>query len=201
MNTLRRAFFLALTGVAFSCGASSEPTTVPPSNTSDQLEITISSVTLADDCGTGPSASVSASQSMAEDMDVSSRSAGAAMKVAAGDRACEQSTIQLRIANGEADAATVRIRTIEVIDENGQRVAELTARDPSRWVGDSYQAWDEQVAAAQTLEVSYALSAPYVARGATYTVRVTVAAGDSERTLEQRATLEAEASMPPDAVT
>lgn len=49
--------------------------------------------------------------------------------------------------------------------------------------------------------MSYALSAPNVMRGATYTVRVVIGAADGERTLEQKTTLHAEASLPPGVVT
>jgi hypothetical protein len=199
IKTLRPALFLAL--VTAACGASSEPdTTTPPTNAHDQVEISIASVTLADDCGGGPSAGFA--QPPAAEHEGPSQ--GAAMKsqaISAGDRACEQSSIQLRIANPTDEASSIAIQTIEVIDASGARVAELTSRAPSRWVDSAYQAWDEQIAPNQVLQVSYALSTPYLARGASYTVKVTLATGDDQRTLEQKTTLQAEASLPPDAVT
>jgi hypothetical protein len=123
------------------------------------------------------------------------------MDISAGARACQQSSIQLRVANGTAESAKVVIQKVELLDDSGAPVGELTAREPSQWAGDTYQAWDEQVAPSGELQVSYALSAPNVMRGATYTVRVTIVTGDGERTLEQQTTLEAEGSLPPGAVT
>ncbi len=196
MNTLRPALFVALSAVAWSCGPSSAPHTTPPNNTREGVDVTISSVTLADDCGTGPT--TQPSEPAAAEVD--EPSAGARSQVMA-DYACEQSSIQLRVANDSADGSTLSIQKIELIDDRGTLVAELTSRSPSRWADDTYQEWDERVAAHETLQVSYALSAPAVARGATYTVRVTVATNEGEETLEQRATLEAEASLPPDVVT
>ena len=196
MNTLRPALFLALSAVAWSCGPSSAPSTTPPTNTREGVDVTISSVTLADDCGSGPMTEPS-EPAASRSADVS---AGAALREA-GDRACEQSSIQLRVANATGDESTLAIHKIELIDDSGTLVAELTSRSPSRWANDTYQEWDERIAAHETLQVSYALSAPYVARGATYTVRVTVATAEGEETLEQRATIEAEASLPPDVVT
>jgi hypothetical protein len=192
--------FSTLLLVFAACGASSEPdTTTPPTNTHDQVEISIASVTLADDCGGGPTEAFADPPAAAAD--VPARGAAMKSQAHAGDRACEQSSIQLRIANGTDAASQVAIQKVVLVDEGGAVVAELAPREPSLWVDSAYQAWDEQVAPSQVLQVSYALSAPYVERGATYTVRVTMATGDGERTLEQKTTLEAEASMPPDAVT
>jgi hypothetical protein len=124
---------------------------------------------------------------------------GASMSMA--KRACEQSSIQLRVANSTTTASKVTVQKVEVLDEQGNLVAELTPREPSRWADDSYQTWDEQVAASETLAVSYALSAPNVMPGATYTVRVVIGSSEGERTLETKTTLEAEASLPPGVVT
>ena len=74
-------------------------------------------------------------------------------------------------------------------------------RDASQWANDTYQAWDQHVGPNQVLQVSYSLSAPSASPGSTYTVRVTIAAGDGERTIEQKTTLQAEASLPAGAVT
>jgi hypothetical protein len=204
MMHVRSTLFLALAAAVASCGGSPQPDTTPPHNKADKLDVTIASVTLADDCGTGPTAVPPvADVEAASEADEPARSLagpGSYSRVA-GDRACEQSSIQLRVANGSKAESKVAIHKIEVVDESGEVVAELTARAPHRWDGDTYQAWNEAVAPSETLQVSYALTAPYVARGATYTVRVTVGAGNDERTLEQKTTLEAEASLPPDAVT
>lgn len=201
MKTIRPVLFLAAAALAWSCGGAADPDTVPPTNKATTLEVSIASVTLADDCGTGPTAIPSEPAATMDEAAGGSMGGASAKSQAYGDRACEQSSIQLRVANSTDAASKVVIQKVEVLDDAGTVVAELTPRAPSRWDNDAYQAWDEQVAPSQVLQVSYALTAPYVMRGATYTVRVTVAAGDDERTLEQKTTLEAEASLPPDAVT
>ncbi len=202
MMTLRPVLFLAISSLSLACGGSKAPDTTPPVAAS-AVEVSIASVTLADDCGTGPTTvppEPAPAAAMAEPAagDVAQ---GASAKMSLARRACEQSSIQLRVANATGAAAKVAIQKVELIDGSGATIGELTPRDPSRWSDDSYQAWDEEVAATQVLQVSYALSAPLVVRGATYTVRVTLAAGDDKRTLEQQTTLEAEASLPPGAVT
>ncbi len=199
MNIIRPVVLLALAGLASSCGSTAPPTTSPPTETRG-LDVSIASVTLADDCGTGPTQAPAAAPADDASAHVGDREmSGVSMSQA--KRACEQSSIQLRIANGTADASHVAIQRVELIDAAGDVVAELISREPSQWADDMYQAWDEQVAPSAVLQVSYALSAADVTRSGSYTVRVTVAAGGDARTLEQRTTIEAEASMPPDAVT
>jgi hypothetical protein len=109
--------------------------------------------------------------------------------------------LQLRVENGTGAPATISIRKIEIVDQRGTTVGELTAREPCRWTDDAYQPWDEQIGADQIMQVSYALSQPFVHAGESYTVRVTVAAGDDERTVERRTMIEAPASLPPGVVT
>ena len=171
-------------------------------------DLSIASVTLADDCGTGPTAEppVAEAGSMQQPAgpagERESMSKGSARASMSGDRACEQSSVQLRVANGTTAASAISIKKVEVLTESGDVIGELQWRTPSRWVDDAYQAWDEQVAPSQVLQVSYSLTAPGpVLPGSTYTVRVTVAAGDGERTIETKTTLQAEASLPPGAVT
>lgn len=205
---------LALAAITLSCGgspaspigplSSSPPPTSPVSPTAEagRVDITISSVTLADDCGTGPSTrpearSIEAERSSSQKIAPPSAGARASM----GDRACEQSSVQLRVANGTKAPSTVTIKKVQVLEESGTVLGDLTARAPSYWTGDAYEAWDGKVAPDQVLQVGYALSHPAVRPGGTYIVRVTIASDAGDQTLEQRATLEAEASLPPGAVT
>lgn len=197
---------LLLATFTFSCsGKAATPKTPPISNvpTSGQVELAIASVTLADDCNspptTAPAAPVEAA-ARSQKPSPDGVSAGASL-AEMGDRACEQSSVQLRVANGTAALSTIAIKKIELLDEKGAVLRELKARDASQWTNNSYQPWNQQIDADQILQVSYALSAPSALPGGTYTVRVTVAAGDGERTIQQKTTLEVEASMPPDAVT
>lgn len=186
--------------VGVACSAGPARTPKPDPNT---VDVAIASVTLADDCGGGPTTAppiaVAPQAQAAEQASAQKISAGASLSQA--KRACEQSSVQLRVTNGTAAPSAIAIQKVELLDESGAAIADLAARAPSRWSDDTYQAWDERVAPSETLQVSYALSAPLVQRGATYTVRITIATGDGERTIEQRATLEAEASLPPGVVT
>lgn len=213
MKTIRPVLFLAISAAALACGSSSEPDTTPPKNppkVAAAVEVSIASVTLADDCGTGPTQAPPADEPVqtAQAPAASQTQAGASAKRVApgssmsmGDRACEQSSIQLRVANTSGADSKVVIQKIEILDGDGTMVGELTPRAPSKWNNDTYESWDEQVAAGSTLSVSYALSAPSVSRGATYTVRVIVAADGGAQTLERPVTLHAEASLPPGVVT
>jgi hypothetical protein len=198
--------FLLSSLLFVACGSSSGPDTTPPKNPS-KVDVAIAAVTLAEDCGHGPTMPPApddppAAPQASQDRASSTVAAGASMSMA--KRACEQSSIQLRVANATTTAAKVAVQRVELFDSSGTKVGELTPRDPSRWSADDYQyaSWDELIPANGTLQVSYALSAPSVSRGATYTVKVVVTAGDGgERTLEQTTTLEAEASLPPGVVT
>jgi hypothetical protein len=199
----RMTLSLLLATFALSCTSKATPTKAPPiSNTPPpaNVEVSIASVTLADDCNSPPTTAPAEAAARSQRPPPDDVTAGASL-AEMGDRACEQSSVQLRVANGTSAMSTVAIKKIELLDENGAVIRELTARDASQWTNNSYQPWNQQIDAAQTLQVSYALSAPSALAGGTYTVRVTVAAGDGERTLQQKTTLEAEASMPPDAVT
>jgi hypothetical protein len=200
MKIIRPSLFLAIVASLSACGASTAPKTEPPVQ-NDAVDVTIASVTLADDCGTAPTA-IPEEPAASMDQPMGDMAGGyASSSQASGKRMCIQSSIQLRVANGTDAPSKVVVQKVELVDESGEVIGELTTHDPSRWDDDAYHAWDEQVAPSETLQVSYALSAAGVSRGATYTVRVTVAAGADERTLEQPVTLEAEGSMPPDAVT
>jgi hypothetical protein len=216
MTFLRSSLFAVVTALVASCGGSQTPPTQEPPITRPPdpeptvkvggLDLSVASVSLADDCGGGPTGAPVAAELAQERKsndggDASITEEGQAAKMAAGDRACEQSTLQLRVANTSGAAAGITIKKVEVVDDSGAVVGELTPRAPSQWTGDTYAAWDEQVAPAQTIQASYALSAQPLGRGATYTVRITVASGDAQETVERKVTLEAFAEMPPDVVT
>lgn len=195
--------FLVSSFLFVACGSSSAPVTTPPKNL-PKVDVAIAAVTLADDCGSGPTMPPAEDEAPQASQDRASTTVSAGASMSMAKRACEQSSIQLRVANTTTGAAKVAIQRIELYDDSGTKVGELTPRAPSRWSATdyTYASWDEQVAANETLQVSYALSAPGVSRGATYTVKLVVTAGDgNERTLEQKTTLEAEASLPPGVVT
>lgn len=194
---IRMTLTLALAAFTLSCGggAGTSPRKPDPNPTPGQVDLSIASVTLADDCGSPPSTAPTAGEMVRPE----DRSQFASQT--AGDRACQQSSVQLRVANGTAEPSTITVKKVELLDESGAVLRELTSRDASQWANDTYQAWDQKVGPNQVLQVSYSLSAPSASPGSTYTVRVTIAAGDGERTIEQKTTLQAEASLPAGAVT
>lgn len=206
---IRSTLPLALLALATSCWRGSKtPTPGQPDPKPGAIDVSIASVTLADDCNQPPSTTpppLSAAKQASAEPDSSSQSPVAgpsASMMEMGDRACEQSSVQLRVASGASEASKLAIKTIELLDENGAKLRDLTPRDPSLWSENGYVPWDQQIAPQAVLQVSYALSAPFATSGGTYTVRVVVTAGDgTDRTLEQKLTLEAEASLPPGAVT
>ncbi len=196
--TLRTTLLAAL---AVACGGGKSPS--PHKPVPNTVDVAIASVTLADDCSTGPTTPFPAQTSRASkpstefaDMDM-----GEAASMSQAKRACEQSSVQLRVVNGTKATSDISIKKIELVDESGTVLRELTPREPSKWTGDAYTAWDGKVDAAQTLQVSYALSEPSVSAGGTYTVRVTIASAEGDKTIETKTTLEAPASLPPGAVT
>ena len=199
MITLRSTLLASLAVFAACGGGKHPPTNKPAANV---VDVAIASVTLADDCGTGPMTRPPAPTSMnrkpstefADDM-------GEAASMSQAKRRCEQSSVQLRVSNGTAAAADITIKKVEVVDDSGNVVGELTPRDASKWTGDAYAPWDGKVDAAQTVQISYALSQPSVSAGSTYTVRVVIGSADGDKTLETKTTLEAPASLPPGAVT
>ena len=201
MTLLRSTLATALAAVAISCGGKSPPPT--PKVVPNTVDVAIASVTLADDCGTGPTTSPpvqARAQRPSPEMGFGDAPAGA-RSASMVQRMCEQSSVQLRVTNGTAAASDVSIKKIELLDESGNVLRELTPREPSKWTGDAYQPWDQKVDAAQTLQISYALSEPSVSAGGTYTVRVTVASASGDNTIETKTKLEAPASLPPGAVT
>lgn len=191
MTLLRTTLLASFAVFAVACGGAKvqqPPTNKPVPNT---VDVSIASVTLADDCGTAPTTMPPPRSSMRQkpSTEFADMAEGASMSMA--KRRCEQSSVQLRVENGTAAASDISIKKVELIDESGNVLRELTPREPSKWTGDSYEPWDGKVDAAQTLQISYSLSQPEVSAGGTYTVRVTLASAEGDKTVETRTTLEA----------
>lgn len=196
---------LATLGCSSSSTTSANPPPAPPPPTprAGTVDIAIASVTLADDCGTPPRTPPVRTASAVPAAESEPPAPGAmadvhsTQRIAAGSRACQQSSVQLRVVNDTNASATIAIKKIEVLSDHGEVVGELTARDASQWNADAYQPWDQSVGAKQTVQASYAVSRAPVSPGSTYIVRVTVATAEGDKTLEQKTTIEAEASLPP----
>lgn len=162
------------------------------------VSVELAAVTLADDCGDAaqPARPTTLAQGEARE------SAGAAMMCAEGAdcgmpaRSCDATSMQLSIRGSKTKATTIRVKKVELLDADGRFLEELTARKPSRWADDGkYIAWDETVAANQTVAASYLLRAPnwtkvaknrWEAHTKKFQLRVTVIVGDSEQTIEKQ---------------
>ncbi len=126
-----------------------------------------------EDGGLAVSAEI-ASVSLANDCPTSGLTDSAAPGLVAGDCAiaatncgfCQQSTLQLDFKAGAArpnssDAAVVEVVTVRILDASTNRVLdEVSARAPTQFVNDRFQAWNEQVAAGRQVRASYKLEAP-----------------------------------------
>lgn len=207
--------------VVVACGSSTSvpkqqpPTADPKPVAMGAITVDLASVSLAEDCGTNakPADPVIAPPTHRKPQPPqapkASQPPGAPASNSggyhAGERACEQTTMQLSIkAEG---AGTISIKRVELLDASGKLVGTLTPRSPSTWTGGDYQPWDERVAAGQNLTASYALSAPEWSKlpggrdpSLQLRVRVTVGVGNEERTLDKAAVVEGPALPMPEGV-
>ncbi|MBN8613092.1 MAG: hypothetical protein J0L92_21050 [Deltaproteobacteria bacterium] len=150
-----------------------------------EVDVSIASVSLADDCG-------SAGLIGGERCD----SSGPCPDL------CQQSSLQLHIeASAEGSEVPFEIVSVRVIDPETGGSSSLTARNPRVFV-DGYTAWDETIAPSDALDVSYDTSAPdwgaihesadSFGWGQTYDVEVRVRVDGVERTLTAEAMREPE---------
>ena len=212
--TLAAAAAAAAAALA-GCWSNSKPG--PPPQRGD-VAVDLAAVTLAEDCGTdftAPPPAAAASQashasaprgpgdvaqgSCASESDCSGMRA----------RACEQTTMQLAVRSTSGAPTNIRIKRVELVDEHGKLIGQLEARAPTVWANDGYQPWDQTVAPGATLATSYALSAPpwdqleggrWGAASKTFQLRVTLAIGDADRTIDKVAIV-APAMIEPPVVT
>ena len=175
-----------------------------PSPATAKVTVGLTAVTLADDCGT-PAAGA-ATKGAAKRQDSSepytpSRNRG----VTAPQRRCEQTSMQLSVIADATSAPTeITIKKVELFDDNGKSIGELTPRQPTRWSANGvYEAWDQKVAAGAQLSVSYLLSQPqwnHVASrwNRTFTLKVTVTIGGADQSVSKDVHLKSPpTSLPP----
>ena len=197
----RVLLFVALTG----CWSSSQPK--PETKTGGEVEVTVSSVSLADDCPdpktVGPK-TANAKEAPPQDEPVHG-SCVQGGDCNFGQRAsCEQTTLQLSL-HAKGGATKIEIKRIELLDASGKQLGTLQPRKPTKWADDgTYTPWDQVVAAGATMSASYSLSAPdwaHLAGGrfdpsVTYKVRVVVTVGDKEQSFEKEATVSTHVEAP-----
>lgn len=188
---------VALSGAWAAPAWASQP---PPD--AAEVRVEIASVTLGQECD--PHAAAKAEATIEADADVSAESVPAGRSAAKRKRACEQSTLQLSIWGPQVGKPVeLRVGAVELLDEQGRALGQLRAREPTRFDGSVYRAWDQQVAPRSTQTVSYKLGAAPVpiARDTGYRVQVRLTVGGRDRTVTKALRLESPAYLPPDVKT
>jgi hypothetical protein len=167
----------------------------------NDVRVDLASINLGDDCGAAVT-ETSAKTAPVDAQDIPPGDAGRSF-------ACIQTTMQLQIMNNGSEPTAIRVKRVELLDAGGKVLDDLTAQRPNAWepATSTYVAWD-QVAKGGAVQASYQLigldwnkvpGGRWEAHTKTFTLRVTVAVGDSERTVEKKAT--APAMIEPDVVT
>jgi len=166
----------------------------------------MTAATLADDCGGNRPPAPPKQHAKAE-----AKSKAKANPDLKGDsargvaaRACEQSSMQLAIdAPAGAMPGELHVKRVELFDETGASLGELTASAPTRWLDlESYVPWDQRIEPGHELAVSYALSQPSW-RGVkdrwnkTYVVKAVISVGGADQTVQQSVEVSAPTSLPP----
>ncbi len=123
-------------------------------------------------------------------------------------RVCEQTSMQLSVvAAADAEKTQLTVAKVELYDDKGALLGELTARAPSVWGDDgSYQAWDESIAGGQELSVSYALSQPPWGdisdrRDRTYVLKAALTINGDEELVQREVEVAAPTILPPNVKT
>lgn len=178
--SLRPGYSLGLALVAPAVLAACLSTHEPEPGTLD-VEASIASVTLADDCATagepGPG-------------------------LWAGDCAedgcpsfCQQTAVRLTLdAAAEGETVPFEVVSIRLLTMDGALADELSPHDAQLFVDGAYVGWDEQIAPGQSLHVTYDTSAPdwttigggnsWATHGMEFRVEMVVRIDGVEQTLE-----------------
>ncbi len=171
-----------------------------------KLTVSMASATLADDCKgdtlpppppapadpieSKPTAPVWRKGAMAAD------DAPSAAKSKRRHR-CEQTSMQLSISATPGAPVKVTVKKVEIFDETGKSLGEVTAREPTIWSETgSYGPWDERIASSGQFAVSYTLSQPAWGnedrRNKTYVVKAVVSVGGEDQTIDREVALQRE---------
>lgn len=107
------------------------------------------------------------------------------------------------IAPAGATASQLTVKKVELFDDKGVLIGEVTPRAPTVWAQDgTYKPWDQQVAAGQQLSVSYALSQPPWGEvtgrwNRTYVVKAVITVGGADRSVQFDVHVAAPTMLPP----
>lgn len=202
---------LVATASVTACGSPKAKSTSNGSNagSAGAVVISVSSIHLADDCGeiasappVNPAAVAPTSPPPPTVIARPERRAqpSDSVRMDQPEHQCDQSALQLQlVAAASPNATVIAIRKIELLDEAGKVLGELTPRSPTQWMpSGQYTAWDQSIAGGATIKASYALSAPTwpaygltlaTAAQQTFRLRVTVTANGSEQVVSGQATV------------
>jgi hypothetical protein len=192
--------FTLLIALLAGCWSASQTTETPKPAELD-VRVELAAVTLGDDCGDSAVLPPPVASAKPSDIPVGPGAAAPCMQnmPCGGYHArCDQTSMQLSLKAALGDApATVKVKKVELLDPMGKVLAELGSRAPTRWTSDgSYVPWNETIAPGQTLAASYTLTSPnwdaltsgrWNAHGTAFQVRVTLAVGSHERTVDKQA--------------
>lgn len=180
--------------VLAGCWTSSQPSAPTPEV---QVDVELAAVTLGDDCNDAESIAPPVARIDKPSAAGAPMPADICVGCAPIRPHCDQTSMQLALrATPGAGAMAVKIKKVELLDSRGGFLATLEARTPMRWNGDSYVGWTQTVDAGGKLNASYLLSAPnwdaltngrWSAHTKTFQLRVTLAIGSSERTVDKQA--------------
>ena len=188
-----------------SAGSASNTVGSPGSAASNAgtVTISVSSIHLADDCGgaktPAPVVPAAISPTAPSSPAVRVRPERAAPGTPRQHQ-CDQSALQLQFVAAPAPNATIiAIQKVELLNQAGKVLGELTPRSPTQWMpSGQYAAWDQTITGGTTIKASYALSAPMwpaygltlaTAAQQTFRLRVTVTANGSEQVVSGQATV------------
>ena len=105
--------------------------------------------------------------------------------------------MQLSITTTPGAPVKVTVKKVEIFDDTGKSLGELTPREPSIWSETgSYGPWDERISASGQYSVSYALSQPAWGgedrRNKTYVVRAVVSVGGEDQSIVRQVAVQRE---------
>lgn len=192
---MRSLYVIGLLALA-SCGDSAADFAKPPPGSAPTLEL--AAVTLADDCGPPPPSSPPVTPAKPADEAPRSEAPAKPGRAAPGYRGhCNQTSMQLAIKTpADMKPVMVKIKKVELLDEKGKLLEVLTSRAPRVWAPNSqYVAWDEKLGGGVTLQAMYDLNMPnwdkltngrWNAHTKAFQVRVTVAIGNANKTVEKQ---------------
>jgi hypothetical protein len=210
----RYGLLLLALGACSSSSSSSSTSNRTSGGQPPAVNVELSGVTLAEDCGDAAPARVappkeveaeskSASQPrMQQERDIAAGACADPSNCDGPRRGCTPTSMQLAVrAPSDAKPTTIRIKKVELLDPKGNVLETLASRGPSKWdQRGAYVAWNEQVAAGERVEASYLLATPdwnkhaggkWNAHAKVFQLRVTVAVGDAERTIEKQSVVPA----------